>query len=97
MLNSNFKHSLGATQSPWKVVFPFVVWNVWKSRNNLVFNGKSRNPKLALVIVNQALEFFHCFSSPRLLSRNVMMRIKWEKPNQGWWKLNTDGGPSSMQ
>ena len=20
-----------------------------------------------------------------------MMRIRWEKPIQGWWKLNTDG------
>ena len=58
MLYSKFKHSLGASYPPWKVIFPFAVWNVWKSRNNLVFNGKSRNPKLALVIVNQALEFF---------------------------------------
>ena len=59
MLNSKFNYSLGATQPPWKVVFAFAVWHVWKSRNNLIFNGKSRNPKLALVIVNQALEFFH--------------------------------------
>ena len=90
MLNSKFKHSLGASQLPWKVIFPFAVWNVWKSRNNLVFNGKNRNLK-TLVIVNQALEFFHCLSSPRLLTRNVMMRIRWEKPSQGWWKLNIDG------
>ena len=91
MLNSKFKHSLGATQPPWKVVFSFTVWNVWKCRNNVVFNGKSRNPKLDLVIVNQAIEFFHCLSSPRLLTRNVLKRIRWEKPIQGWWKLNTDG------
>nr|XP_023896544.1 uncharacterized protein LOC112008446 [Quercus suber] len=26
-----------------------------------------------------------------LLTRNVMMRIRWEKSVQGWWKLNTDG------
>ena len=91
MLNSKFKHSLGATQSPWKVVFPFAVWNVWKSRNNVVFNGKNRNPKLDLVIVNQAIEFFHCLSSPRLLTRNVLKRIRWEKPIHGLWKLNTDG------
>ena len=90
MLNSKFKHSLGASQLPWKVIFPFAVWNVWKSRNNLVFNGKNRNLK-TLVIVNQALEFFHCLSSPRLLTRNVMMRIRWEKPSQGWWKLNING------
>ena len=91
MLNSKFKHSLGATQPPWKVVFSFTVWNVWKCRNNVVFNGKSRNPKLDLVIVNQAIEFFHCLSSPRLLTRNVLKRIRWEKHIQGCWKLNTDG------
>ena len=57
----------------------------------MVFDGKSKDPKLALVIVNQALEFFRCLSSPRLLTQNVMMRIRWEKPIQSWWKLNTDG------
>lgn len=67
------------------------MWNVWKSRNNAVFNGKSRNPKLDLVIINQVVEFFHCLSSPRLMTRKILRRIRWEKPVQGWWKLNTDG------
>ena len=57
----------------------------------MVFNGKSRNPKLDLVIINQAVEFFHCLSSPRLMTRKILRRIRWEKPVQGWWKLNIDG------
>ena len=45
MLNSKLKHSLGATHPPWKVVFPFAVWNVWKSRNNLVFKWQKQEPE----------------------------------------------------
>ena len=37
---------------PWKIVFPFAVWNIWKSRNRFVFSSKNRNLKLAAEIVN---------------------------------------------
>ena len=40
---------------------------------------------------NQAEEFTHCVSSPRLLKHRVVKNIHWEKPPKGWMKLNTDG------
>ena len=85
------RSNLCATQPPWKVVFPIAIWNVWKSRNNTVFNKKNRNPSLAIEIVKQALEYYHCVASPRLQTRKVLKGIRWERPPQGWMKLNTDG------
>lgn len=51
-LNGSLKSSLCATHPPWRVVFPIAIWNVWKSRNNIVFNRQNRNPNLVVEIVN---------------------------------------------
>ncbi|KAK9989753.1 hypothetical protein SO802_029992 [Lithocarpus litseifolius] len=75
----------------WSMIFPFAVWNVWKSRNNFVFKGKIHNPRLATEIISQTEEFLYCVYSPRGLTRNVIKRIRWERPPEGWAKLNTDG------
>lgn len=71
-LNGRLRRSLCATHPPWRVVFPIAIWNVWKSRNNMVFNRQNRNPNRAMEIVNQALEYYHCIASPRLLTRKVL-------------------------
>ena len=83
--------SLIAANPPWKIVFPFTVWNIWKSRNRLVFNRKNRSPKLAAEIVNQAFEFLHCVASPRVQVGKVVKRMCWVRPPLGWKKLKTDG------
>ena len=81
---------------PWKVVFPFAIWNIWKSRNAFIFSGKTRRPKLVVEIVYQAKEYFHCVAMPRLGIRRITRYIRWEKPEQGWKKLNTDGAGACM-
>ena len=67
----------------WKVVFPFAIWNFWKSRNDFIFNGKARSPNLALDIEYQAKGFLHCVATPRLENRRVIRYIQWERPEQG--------------
>ena len=63
---------------PWKMVFPFALWNIWKSRNGYVFRGKIPNPKLAEEIVNQGMEFLYCVDSPRDLTCSIIKRVRWE-------------------
>ena len=76
---------------PWKMVFPIAIWNIWKSRNAFIFSGKARSPNLVVEIVCQANEYLHCMASPRLEIRKITRYIRWERPEHGWKKLNTDG------
>ena len=48
------------TDLPWKFVFPFAIWNIWKSRNAFIFNGNARSHNLVVDVVYQAWEFLHC-------------------------------------
>ena len=92
-LNNNAKSrdNHAGAHIPWKTVFSFAVWNIWKGRNGCVFDRKNPNPKLAMEIVNQAVEFVFCASSPRGLTHTIIKRVRWERPPEGWVKLNTDG------
>ena len=76
---------------PWKVVFPFATWLIWKSRNHLVFRGKNMSPNFAADILKQVTEYVHCAAFPRALTHKLIQWIRWERPPGGWRKLNTDG------
>ena len=58
--------------SPWRTTFLFAIWFIWKSRNQMVFNGKIQNPRLATEITNRALEFTCCAASISNPNRRVM-------------------------
>lgn len=89
--NEKMSRSYIASHPPWKMISSFAIWNIWKSRNNFVFNGWAQNPRLATEIVNQTMEFMYYYSSPRNPIRSIVKRVRWEKPPRGWAKLNTDG------
>ena len=75
----------------WSTLFSFAVWMFWKSRNQAVFTGKAQSPKLYYEIENMCTEFMYCVSSPRCPVQRVVVTCRWEKPLEGWIKLNTDG------
>ena len=87
--NSNLNGTAG--NLPWKMLFPFALWNLWKSRNGSVFRGKNLYPDLAKEVVNQVREFMYYALTPRDLTRRTIKGVKWEKSQVGWVKLNTDG------
>ena len=75
----------------WSILFSFAIWMIWKDRNQMVFSGKPQNPKLSAVIENMYTEFLYCAISPRCPVQRVAVACRWEKPPEGWIKLNTDG------
>ena len=71
-LNGNKGSCRVSCLSPWRTTFLFAIWLIWKSRNQVVFNGKAQNPRIATEISNRALEFTFCASTCVKLSRIVM-------------------------
>ena len=49
---------------------------------------------MAVEIIQQTLEFMYCVSSPKGPTRSLIKRVRWERPPEGWCKLNTDGAAS---
>ena len=89
--NCRIKSNQNSVGIPWNVLFSFIIWLVWKQRNQCVFTSRGHNPNLGKTIALLASEFFLCAAQPRSHKRMVTKRIRWEKPDQGWLKLNTDG------
>ena len=89
--NGKMNRSLIPNHPPWKMIYPFAIWNIWKSKNNVIFNKKNPNPRLAADITAQTWEFMYCVCSNRGLTRYIVKEVRWEKPPEGWSKLNTDG------
>ena len=73
------------------MLFSFTIWIIWKSRNQLVFSGKAQKPNLTSDIVYQTTKFMYYVSSPRNPIRRVVITCRWERPPEGWMKLNSDG------
>ena len=89
--NGNKRSTSVTLKPPWEILFLFTVWNIWKSRNNFVFQRKRLNQQLHMEVLKQSYEFLHCIASPRVMTQRCVKRIRWEKPPDGWMKLNTDG------
>ena len=75
--NGRQNGSANLAKISWRILFSFTFWLIWKDRNQVVFRRKTRNPKLAAEIVNQATEYIHCFSSPRMPICKRVKRIRW--------------------
>lgn len=89
--NGKLDISLNQFSPPWKIIFSFAVWNLWKNRNQVMFKRQPPSPKLAKDILDYAVEFFYCAVSKNYIQPRVTIQVSWGKPEQGWMKINTDG------
>ena len=76
---------------PWRYIFPFVVWELWKHRNKVVFENIPLNINLYRTCISQAMEFYYCVGKINKQRRLASIQVRWEKPLSNWFKLNTDG------
>lgn len=76
---------------PWSVIFPFAIRNLWKHHNRVVFDNTPLNTSLHGLCLSQVVEYFFCVGKMRKVSQRVLMQVKWSKPPEGWFKLNSDG------
>ena len=57
----------------------------------MVFQNKPIQHRLGLEVYQAAIEFDYCAKSPKRVYQHVIRRVRWEKPDTGWVKLNSDG------
>ncbi|MBA0675133.1 hypothetical protein Goari_016693 [Gossypium aridum] len=74
-----------------KVVSDFitVLWNVWNSRNNFIFQGIDEEAKVIwerVASLSQDFQIFNLLEKP-MLPRTAMEKV-WRKPSQGVVKIN---------
>lgn len=78
-------------QPPWKMLFSFTIWLLWKHRNDYVFRNQRIQSNVHREALFYALEFLHCGLNGKISGCRKIVRIRWEKPQEGWARLNTDG------
>ena len=79
---------------PWKTSFLFAIWHIWKYRNNIAFHNKTIQQNLGHEIFREAMEYEHYVKLPKIDPKQVVKRIRWEKLEVGWVRLNSDGSLS---
>lgn len=89
--NSSLKSSQNAAGLPWNILFPYAIWMIWKQRNNVCFSNKRPNPNLDKVVTKLATDFLLYGAKQNRNIHMVVRQVRWEKPDMGWFKLNTDG------
>lgn len=76
---------------PWRMSFLFAIWHIWKHRNQVFFHNKPIQQHLGHEIFREAMEYEHCVKVPRATARQVVKRIRREKPEAGWYRLKSNG------
>ncbi|KAL9294084.1 putative ribonuclease H domain, reverse transcriptase zinc-binding domain-containing protein [Arabidopsis thaliana] len=77
------------------MVAPWILWRLWKNRNDLVFKGKQFDaPDVIRWAVEDVEEWRQSLQRsflPKHIERSEQQVIKWKQPPHGWVKCNSDG------
>ena len=89
--NSNSKLLASDKDYPWCVFFLLGIWTLWLQRNRKIFGQQCTNSNIMQLVEMQTKEFLYCVADLRKGKTETSRLVKWLKPHDGWWKLNTDG------
>ncbi|KAK9157390.1 hypothetical protein Scep_003964 [Stephania cephalantha] len=87
-LNSSYKGNVSMIE--WSVIFGTAVWLIWRWRNETVFHEEPNqcvDPVKSILAM--AGEFHHVILAR--ISKEANMTKVWQRPDEGWTKLNADG------
>ena len=57
----------------------------------MVFENTPLNPNLHKSYIQQATEYFFCIGKPHRTKQYSATPVRWHKPAEGWFKLNSNG------
>ena len=77
------KDSISTNGIPWRCLFPFALWSLWKHRNRVAFENVSSDLRLSSSCIHQAREFFFCIGKGQKLKHHRVIPVCWHKPPQG--------------
>ena len=78
-------------QPPWRIIFPFTIWLLWKHKNEAIFRNLHAQPYVHKEALFRALEFQHYGLNAKKLGNKRLVQVRWERPQAEWACLNTDG------
>lgn len=78
-------------EGKWPTTFSSGVWWLWKWRNGRIVGAADEivEPNHEFVI-GRVREYLDLCGTQRRLNKGVQAPTNWERPKEGWWKLNSD-------
>ncbi|KAL4280844.1 hypothetical protein GQ457_03G019340 [Hibiscus cannabinus] len=80
----------------WDMLFPAVLWNLWKQRNDRVFNGVTEEWGSVVARSKWFADSSTAAAATLRIQHAAVASNSWCPPEDGWVKLNTDGTRSSI-
>jgi hypothetical protein len=75
----------------WGTLFLFGIWSLWLQRNKFIFQQVAPSPNLQHSVEMLVKEFTYSGLNCEQPKNFVVKIVKWDKPPDRWFKLNTDG------
>ena len=90
--NSKLEKLSLSLKLPWNIFFLFLLWQIWLSRNDYIFNNQSISQTILVhKIVQLAIKFYYLACPTKDITIEIPRIIKWIVSSEPFIKLNTNG------